>query len=610
MARFAAAPRFSLLVVVWACCLGRADGGVWRRKRTRWSMNSLRKRSSGRALRCGRWRFRRMENSSPPARKTAGFSFAIPSPGKSSRCFPGMRGSSRRWRLLHRGTISPAPGFDGKIRLWHLPSGRLQFTLTGHTNWITSLTFSPDGSALASAGYDKTVRLWDVETGIQTAQWEGHAGTVRTLAFSPDGKTLASAGDDGTFGSGTSKPASIKNFARENHSHPSGGLLDRTAKISDRSRRGQNRDLGSENEKSRAVVFHRLAPTNRTRNPQTAIFSPDGLSVLAGTRGGRVKIWSAANGKLIAKSSTGHDDLLTGLAVAADGKTLYTAGLDGTLQAWQAMLPLEPPLAKLPIPAGKVWSLSLSPDGNTLAVGGQGGFVELWDLTTGKRSRVLEGFDSTVDCLEYSPDGKLLAAASWRSKDVTIWNVETGEISLHLRRCRTISDAWPFRPTASSSRWATRRTPALDVFSLPDGKELRRLSDHGLPVYDVMFSPDGSKLASCSGQWTERNAGAGGDSRCRGRHEAGPVRQPHPRRALADFHAGWLPAVFSLARWHSANLRCERAAGIAHAPQRPGRAAGGVFCRRQISRGGTSDREHQHLEPGAAGDRTPAGRHR
>jgi WD40 repeat protein len=58
--------------------------------------------------------------------------------------------------------------------------------------------FSPDARFFATAGRDSVVRLWDTETVEEIAQFKGHSGFVNSIAFSPDGKTLLSASDDGT----------------------------------------------------------------------------------------------------------------------------------------------------------------------------------------------------------------------------------------------------------------------------------------------------------------------------------------------------------------------------------------------------------------------------
>jgi WD40 repeat protein len=71
-------------------------------------------------------------------------------------------------------------------------------TLEGHTGWVDSVAFSPDGKQVVSGSHDETVRLWDVATGASLQTLEGHPGSVNSVAFSPDGKQVVSESNDET----------------------------------------------------------------------------------------------------------------------------------------------------------------------------------------------------------------------------------------------------------------------------------------------------------------------------------------------------------------------------------------------------------------------------
>ncbi|MFN7338945.1 MAG: protein kinase, partial [bacterium] len=75
----------------------------------------------------------------------------------------------------------------------------LDKSLTGHSSWVDSVIYSPDGRYLASGSWDKTIKVWDVVTGTELRTLTGHSDRVRSVVYSPDGRYLASGSWDKTI---------------------------------------------------------------------------------------------------------------------------------------------------------------------------------------------------------------------------------------------------------------------------------------------------------------------------------------------------------------------------------------------------------------------------
>ena len=94
------------------------------------------------------------------------------------------------------GTKIVSGSVDNTVRVWDANTGALYATLEGHSDWVTSVAFSPDGTKIVSGSDDNTVRVWDANTGTLYATLEGHSRRVTSVAFSPDGTKIVSGSFD------------------------------------------------------------------------------------------------------------------------------------------------------------------------------------------------------------------------------------------------------------------------------------------------------------------------------------------------------------------------------------------------------------------------------
>lgn len=105
----------------------------------------------------------------------------------------------------HHPPLLVSASLDSTIRVWEVNANLRQMArarptfLIGHTSWINSLVFSPNGALMASTSKDKTIRLWDMARLREAAVLTGHSDEVTGVAFSPDGRLIASTSKDKTI---------------------------------------------------------------------------------------------------------------------------------------------------------------------------------------------------------------------------------------------------------------------------------------------------------------------------------------------------------------------------------------------------------------------------
>ena len=377
----------------------------------------------------------------------------------------GFAQDSTRWGLPERAKmrIGKAPvteiaySPDGRriaaatredIWMYDARSGVTLKLLTGHTDSVLTVAFSPSGNTLASGGSDGTVRGWNVRSGTLFETITAHGRSVRSVRFSPDGSTLASAGADKL----------IRLWDVWN------GELRRT------------------------FVGH-------SGSLDTVAFSPDGLTLASGSRGGEVMLWDVKTGKKI-HTLEGHEQPVRSVAFSPDGLTLASAGEPhsvhprfspkGRIKLWDTRSGEQ--VRALEGHSHTVGCVAFSPDGRTLASGGgwPDDTIRMWNTRTGEEDRILEGHTGGVRSIAFSPDGGRLASASLGS--IRLWDTRTGE---QLRTL--VHSVWRFAFSPDGKTLAVGGADAIEIWDAHSGEKLRTLP--GLKGSVLAFSPDGTTLA-------------------------------------------------------------------------------------------------------------------
>jgi WD40 repeat protein len=88
---------------------------------------------------------------------------------------------------------------DGSLRVWDINTAEERYKLRGHTSAITALAITPDGRTIVSGSIDHSVRSWDLDSGKNRFVFAGHASLINAIAVTPDGRRAISASGDGTM---------------------------------------------------------------------------------------------------------------------------------------------------------------------------------------------------------------------------------------------------------------------------------------------------------------------------------------------------------------------------------------------------------------------------
>jgi WD40 repeat protein len=443
-----------------------------------------------------------------------------------------------------------AAGFDhpeNSVRLYDAATGHSIAVMTGHSNTVNTVAFSPDGSRLASCSHDQTARLWDGNTGQLLAVLRGHTGGVDAGTFTPDGKLFVTASDDRTLRLWDAVTGELVTVLRGH-----GDAVGAVAVSPD----GRTIASASNDQTVRLWDVELAIRNGVLRGHTTFVYDvavrPDGGQIASASWDGTVRLWDPTTGR-----ETGvlqlpdRNQIVGGVAYHPEGRRLVSISRNELIRIWdvEAKKPIRDiraptggwtgdaraafnpagtllavgsalgsvhlfnpdtgeVLAVLPVPTAdpdesvsNVRDVAFSPDGSLLAISCFDHTVRVWDVATRTERHVLKGHTVPVYAVAFSADGALLASAD-QGDTVRLWDTAT---FLELKDLPHGSKVHRLAFSPDGTRLATACADnTIRLWDVGSGQEVAELRGHANYVHALAWSPDGTRLVSGSGDFTVR----------------------------------------------------------------------------------------------------------
>jgi WD40 repeat protein len=337
-------------------------------------------------------------------------------------------------------------GLDGKIQVFGSNPIKLVNEIAAHEAKINNLTFSPDGSIIASASSDRTVRLFDARSGEELQNLKAHLSDAWSVTFSPDGKFIATSGTDfnmflfdkiellksssfafpvsagrswSTISPDRSKAAVVDPAARHqtlwNVIAKSEIAEFSTEPISAGSFSPDNTVLATVNETGVVAIWNSTTGSEirrfSTHRPtgEGFTFAPDGKHLVSADADKTVRIWNANNGAMV-REVCRLNDALTALGVSPDGRIIFVGSLDRSFNLFD--FETGKLIAHIDQQPKAITAVAFEPGGQTFATGAAAGEIQIRQTADAKLVASLTGSAGRITALTYSPDGTRLVSAS------------------------------------------------------------------------------------------------------------------------------------------------------------------------------------------------------
>ncbi|KAG7382039.1 WD repeat-containing protein 5 [Phytophthora pseudosyringae] len=307
-------------------------------------------------------------------------------------------------------------------------------TLSVHAKPISSLSFSPDESFLASSSADSSVKIWrltaadELETTPKTSLY-GHEAGVSAACWSPDSRHLASASDDRTARLWDVETA--KTLATLGVTHRS---LDAALTTPLLLLEGSSATLGLDEDGVNAGVAAADPPLeSHTGFVSCVAFNPQGSLVATGSHDENVRLWDVRSGRTVAIIGAHQEPVVSVQFHPTDGSLLVTGGYDGLVRVWD-VASRQCLRTIITEPAAPVGSARFTPNGRYVLSSMLDGTVRLWDYMRDTCVRTYSGhanrkFSMQCAFLEQQWNRQPVVACGSEDNRIFMWDVGTQDVA-------------------------------------------------------------------------------------------------------------------------------------------------------------------------------------